>query len=419
MSMNNARPRHRSGRRRSWLVRPAGASVWILILVCAVVEPRSTAAQNAHLDSLTLYEQRIEAQEKQLHDLRNEIRQLRRRDQQLKREEVGTLEQLKILDREVALTSELLGKLEAKQERLEAQLEGIRAEHARAEEILGERRDRLARTLRAMYVRGSANAAEVMLRTSSLQDALTRFKYLSLLARNNERLVIEIRQQETYLARTRAQLTENLSEVAATTSETQSERRRLNESRSVRKSTLERVRQQRGEHQKMIADLAVSEQRLQGLIATLEHRRQEILDAGGSLEFGGFSNLRGRLPWPVAGHVANAFGRRTHPQHHTVTFNSGIDIAAASGAEVHSVAGGRVEYVSWLDGYGRTVIVNHAGYYTVYAHLSEVLVVEKQVVAPGDVIARVGDTGSLEGPKLHFEVRNKAEPLDPMLWLSK
>ncbi|UCE02033.1 MAG: peptidoglycan DD-metalloendopeptidase family protein [Candidatus Latescibacterota bacterium] len=392
----------------------------LLVLVWAGVQPWPAHAQSTPRDSLMLYEQRIGEQEKQLETLRREIRKLRRRDRELKNEEVGTLEQLKILDQEVGLTTDLLRELAAKQERLEAQLEGIVAEHARAQEILDERRDRLARTLRAMYVRGSANAAEVMLRTSSLQDALTRFKYLGLLARNNERLVLEIRQQEIYLAHTSAQLTENLSEVAATTSETQSERRRLEESRSVRKSTLERVRQQRGEHQKMITDLAASEQQLQSMIATLEHRRQEILASGDAIEFADldFIHLRGRMPWPVRGEVENPFGRRTHPQHSTVTFNSGIDIAAREGALVQSVGGGRVEYVSWLDGYGRTVIVNHgSGYYTVYAHLSEILVVEKQHVAPGDVIARVGDTGSLDGPKLHFEVRQKAEALDPMLWL--
>jgi murein DD-endopeptidase MepM/ murein hydrolase activator NlpD len=359
--------------------------VLLLALAWAGVQPWPAHAQSTPRDSLMLYEQRIGEQEKQLETLRTEIRKLRRRDHELKNEEVGTLEQLKILDQEVGLTTDLLRELETKQKRLEAQLEGIVAEHARAQEILDERRDRLARTLRAMYVRGS-----------------------------------EIRQQEIYLAHTSAQLTENLSEVAATTSETQSERRRLEESRSVRKSTLERVRQQRGEHQKMITDLAASEQQLQRMIATLEHRRQEIVASGDAFEFADldFIRLRGRMRWPVRGEVENPFGRRTHPQHSTVTFNSGIDIAAREGELVQSVGGGRVEYVSWLDGYGRTIIVNHgSGYYTVYAHLSEILVVEKQRVAPGDVIARVGDTGSLDGPKLHFEVRQKAEALDPMLWL--
>jgi cell division transport system permease protein len=370
-------------------------------------------------DSLALYEHEIEAQETHLRDLRRQIRDLRRRDQELKKEEVGTLEQLKILDQEVALSGDLLRRLEAKQRRLEAQLDGIRAEHGRAREILVERKERLARTLRAMYVHGSANAADVLLRTTSLRDALTRFKYLGLLARNNERLLLDIRQQEAYLARTSAQLTQNLAEVSATAVETQEERQRLDESRGLRRTTLRRVRQQLGAHQRMIADLAASEKQLQEVIATLEKRRSDLLGSEvPDFPEAGFRALRGRMPWPAAGPVTTRFGRRLHPKYGTVTFNSGIDIAASEGDPVRSVARGRVEYVAWRDGYGRTVIVHHgAGFYTVYAHLGEVLVEEKQEVEQGGVLGRVGDTGSLDGPKLHFEIRSQAEAQDPLLWL--
>lgn len=381
---------------------------------------RPAAAQVA--DSLVVYEQRIESQEEQLDKLRTKIKDLRKRDAKLRAEEVGTLKQLKILDQEVALTTDLLRELETKQDRLEAQLDGIRAEHALAEEILDERQARLARTVRAMYVHGSANAAEVMLRTSNLRDALTRFKYLGMLARNNERLFLEIRQQETYLARTQADLTENLSEVAATAAETGEERRRLTESRSVRRTTLSRVRSERSEHKKMLEDLALSETRLQGLLSELQARHEALLQAGGAQVFRDveFEKLRGRMPWPVLGRVMTKYGPQRHAKYSTVTFNSGIDIAAAEGEGVRAVAAGRVEYVSWLDGYGRTVILNHGdGFYTVYAHLSEVLVVEKQAVEAGHLLARVGETGSLDGTKLHFEVRNAAEAVDPLEWLTR
>ncbi len=371
-------------------------------------------------DSILVYEQQIESQEEQLDKLRKRIKELRKRESQLRKEEVGTLEQLKILDQDVSLTTDLLRELEEKQSRLEAQLAGIRAEHARAQEILDERQAKLARTLRAMYVNGSANPLEVLLRTSNLREALTRFKYLGMLARNNERLFQDVRQQEVYLARTQAELTENLSEVSSTTFETQEERRRLTESRSLRQSTLKRVRDERGAHQKMIEDLALSEARLQGLLSQLQERYEALLQSGGDQIFRDvdFAQLRGRMPWPVLGRVIGSFGPQKHARYGTVIFNSGIDIAAQVGEAVRAVAGGRVEYVSWLDGYGRTVIVNHGdGFYTVYAHLSEVIVLEKQVVEPGDLLGRVGDTGSLDGAKLHFEVRAAAQADDPMKWL--
>jgi len=391
---------------------------WTPALLAQEAPPRAVDVR----DSVRLYEQRIQDQEQQLESLRGQIRALRGRDQQLKKEEVGALEQLKVVDKEVALTTDLLRELEAKQERLQGQLEGIRAEHARAEEILTDRKDRLSRTLRAMYITGTANTAEVLFRTNNLRDALTRFKYLGLLARNNEKLYLDIRQQEKYLALTSTQLTQNLAEVSATALETQQEKRRLDESRALRQSALKRVRQERSEHQKSLQDLAASEKRLQSLITLLEERRESLLSVGRPQEFPdlGFRDLRGRMSWPVAGRVTTHFGLHTNPRHATQTFNSGIDIAAREGEPVHSVARGRVEYVQWLEGYGRTIIINHGtGFYTVYAHLSEVLVGEKEEVEPGQVIARVGETGSLEGSKLHFEIRDKAQALDPMMWLTR
>ena len=401
-------------------VRSRRPSIWFAVTAFLVASGLHGARAQDGQDSIQVYEKRIESQEEQLNQLRSKIQELRKRDRELRREEIGTLEQLKILDQDVSLTTDLLRELDTKQERLKAQLDGIRAEHARATEILASRQAQLARTLRAMYIHGSANAAEVMLLTSNLRDALTRFKYLGMLARNNERLFVDIRQQEVYLASTQAELTQNLSEVSSTAFETEEQRTRLTESRGVRQSTLSRVRNERGEHQKMLEDLALTESRLQGLLEQLQIHHEALLSSGGGQAFRDvdFGQLRGRMPWPVLGRVTARFGSQRHAKYATVTFNSGIDIAARASESVRSVAGGRVEYVSWLDGYGRTVIVNHGdGYYTVYAHLSEVMVAEKQPVEPGDLLGRVGDTGSLDGTKLHFEVRNKAQAIDPLTWL--
>jgi murein DD-endopeptidase MepM/ murein hydrolase activator NlpD len=89
------------------------------------------------------------------------------------------------------------------------------------------------------------------------------------------------------------------------------------------------------------------------------------------------------------------------------------------GAPVLAVARGRVEYTSEdYAGYGQIVILNHGdGYYTLYAHLSEILVEIGAEVESGQTIGRVGDTGSLKGTVLHFEVRKGGSALDPQQWL--
>lgn len=117
--------------------------------------------------------------------------------------------------------------------------------------------------------------------------------------------------------------------------------------------------------------------------------------------------------WPVAGRVSSGFGgRRRH---------DGIDVPAPRGALVRAAESGRVVYSgSGLDDYGNLVVVRHVGdYTTVYAHNRKNRVSRGEFVAKGDVIAEVGSTGNASGPHLHFEVRRRGRPLDPLRYLPR
>ncbi len=114
---------------------------------------------------------------------------------------------------------------------------------------------------------------------------------------------------------------------------------------------------------------------------------------------------------PVAGmtHLLSPFGRRDGKPH------EGIDIAAKEGTALQATAAGVVIYTgSNMDGYGETLVVKHEeNFYSVYAHLSQILVKEGQKVAPGKIVARSGSTGRASGPHLHFELRRGQKPFDP------
>jgi murein hydrolase activator len=107
-----------------------------------------------------------------------------------------------------------------------------------------------------------------------------------------------------------------------------------------------------------------------------------------------------------------------HPRYGTRVPQNGIDITAPLGTPVRAVAAGSVVYVDWLPGYGRTVILDHGGgFYTLYAHASSVAVHRGDRVVEGQTIAGVGDTDSIRGPCLHFEVRQGEKALNPREWL--
>lgn len=118
------------------------------------------------------------------------------------------------------------------------------------------------------------------------------------------------------------------------------------------------------------------------------------------------------LRWPLRGKIARGYGRRGKKHH------DGIDILARSGEPVRAAGAGKVVFADEHGGYGKLVLLRHdSGLITVYAHQSELLVKKGERVRGGDVIAKVGATGSAESPHLHFEVRKGIESKNPLQFL--
>ena len=117
----------------------------------------------------------------------------------------------------------------------------------------------------------------------------------------------------------------------------------------------------------------------------------------------------GRFRWPAGGYISQGYwyGHRA------------IDIANAVGAAIVAADSGYVSFSGWTDiGYGYLVVVDHGnGYQTYYAHLSNIFVTEGQVVATGEIIGAMGSTGNSTGPHLHFEIRYKGYPTNPLIFL--
>ena len=114
------------------------------------------------------------------------------------------------------------------------------------------------------------------------------------------------------------------------------------------------------------------------------------------------------------GTLSSPFGYRVHPITGEEGVHTGMDIAAQEGDPVAAAFYGTVLETGENDGYGKYVILEHAGgLETLYAHCSEITAEEGMVLRPGDVIAAVGSTGSATGPHLHFEVRLHGLRCDP------
>ena len=133
-----------------------------------------------------------------------------------------------------------------------------------------------------------------------------------------------------------------------------------------------------------------------------------------------FAALKGLLMMPVKGKIVSFFGHYKDRRFNVTQFQSGINIRADRGEPIRAVYSGQTLFSSWFKGFGNMIIIDHGDhYYTVYAHLEEQFKSKGDPVEAGEVIATVGDTGSLTGAGLHFEVRHHGKPMNPLGWIKK
>lgn len=161
---------------------------------------------------------------------------------------------------------------------------------------------------------------------------------------------------------------------------------------------------------------------LNKLLEMRKNHKQLLLSGGGqSFQTGflkkRFIELKGDLPFPVTGHIIKNFGADRIGETNIDFYSKGIIFKAKPGAEVKSVAAGKVSFIGKLLGYGKTVIVNQGyNYYVVYGNLNDIKVEEGQNVNSSDLIATVNSKTVYEKSGLYFEIRHFTDPVDPSKW---
>jgi septal ring factor EnvC (AmiA/AmiB activator) len=361
----------------------------------------------------------IEREAAELERVRRELEQARQEREKIAAQEGQILTQLNSIDSELTLKRRLLSGLSRKEERLEADLVRTRSRLADERARLAERREVLERRLRNIYKVGEKPGLQVLLGATSAVDLVRRFDWLLLVAAQDRRLVEDVRESVAAVRDAEQELARKQGEVRAIRLESEEQHASLEAKRQQRAGILQDVRQKKQSREQVIAELEYAEQQVQQLLEELEEKAKLALEGGLPPDGTGFGERKGQLPWPVTGQVVRWYGVQKDKRFGTTTFNGGIDIQADRESDVVAVHHGRADYVNWLPGYGQCIIINHGeGFYTLYAHTSKVFVSPGDAVAAGQVIASVGDTGSMLGDILHFEIRKDAEPINPAPWMT-
>jgi septal ring factor EnvC (AmiA/AmiB activator) len=368
----------------------------------------------------------LEAQKRrELETLSQQAREKRAQAGALKGQETRALGDLKRTERELTATRKRLKTLRARRERLDDQLELTRANLERSVASLTTKRDQLARRLRHIYMEGPARELEFLVSTRSFAVLMMRWDFLQMVAEQDRLLLESVETEKDRVEANKRRLETNLQEVSANAQRTTKESTKLTTLRTSRANTVQQIQSKREEYEAAAAELERSARAVAGLLARLERSRQaEATRARGEGRnpqpySGDFARGQGQLDWPAQGSVVGHMGLETHPRFGTQVRNDGIDIAVPVGTSVRAVAKGRVDFANDdYEGVGGMIVLNHGdGYYTIYSHLSDVSVSTGSEVAAGTVIGHSGETGSLKGPVLHFEVRKGSTPLNPESWL--
>jgi septal ring factor EnvC (AmiA/AmiB activator) len=333
------------------------------------------------------------------------------------RHEHGLLETLEGIDR---AASDLSTEVNGAQERAHEARQALDL----AERVAGEAEERQALTRQAMtarvvalYKAGSVGPVRAVFTASGPRELLARIYALQNLAKRDAALVARYRQEGERLAHARE---------TALAAAAERDRAALRFARGSRELGLERASKQ-----DLLREVRADRAREEAAIQELESAAQALESTLDGLGSGGrapplsrvpsvpFSSLRGQLPPPVAAPLAQRFGRVVDAEFRTETFHKGVDFAAQLGQPVHAVADGEVRFAGWFRGYGKLVIVDQGEqYFTVVGHLDGVRVRIGDSLRAGDVIGTAGETGSLGGAVLYFEIRRGSEALDPSEWLA-
>ena len=366
----------------------------------------------------------IQSEQRKLREAEQQLKEERRKAAEARDKETSLLAELDQVEQRLADKQREIGRLDARIKRAQGDVVSLRGEVRGLEDQRGSQEQALARRLRAVYkVHAQGGALPILFSGDDPVARAVAVRHLTSLAALDARLIQEYRGTSDRLEDRRRREETRERELADLKSDAQREQTEVDRDAAKRRALLARVRDERAYHERMVGELSDATRRLEAFIRDLQARQRRLarvppakpgLEPPGT----GFATLRGRLPWPTEGRIIAAFGAQVHPRFGTRTFRNGVDIEAGEGRDVAAVFAGHVVYTGWFKGYGNLIILDHDNeYYTLYAHVADILVKEGDDVRQGQRIGTVGDTGSLEGPRLYFEVRFQGKPQDPEQWL--
>ena len=372
------------------------------------------------------YDEELRYQNDAINALKLELKQLRSKIKTAESRERSTANRLSSIDKEISLTGKLIQSLKYEEEKARKTIYQLKNDILENENKLEALRTRYKQRVLKSYKKGRLTDLQKVFSSTTWRQAIYRTHYLKVISDIEKQLTKKIEKLLVDISRQKIELEVVLRDNLNLKREKQTQITSYRNMRIDREKELNRIRNDKKALTSYVSEKEAGIQQLEKIIKrVLEdkarfERELRIRQQQETLKTKSFKALRGQLPWPADGRVISKFGRQWNPKLKTTTENPGIDIKGKPGSSIRTVLGGVVTTITYIRGYGTTIIVDHGGgFYTVYSHVTNIQTNVDSQVRNGDVIAYMGDTGSINGAKLHFEIWGKGQKLDPEKWLRK
>ena len=372
------------------------------------------------------YSEELRYQNDAINKMKKEIEELSSKLRKANISETTTSKRITNLDEELALINKLIQSLKKEEDINREKINILKNDITIKENELNIMKNRYEQRVVNSYLKGRISDLEKVLSSTSWRQAVYRTQYLKIISSIEQKMTKEIENLLLKINKDKLQLESLLRRSILLKRDKQKQMSTLRNMRIKREKELTRIRQDKSALANYMQEKAAGVKQLESIIKkVLEdkarfEREERIRQQQEALKTKEFNLLKGQLPWPTEGRVISKFGKQWNARLKTTTDNPGIDIKGQPGSPIRSTMSGIVTTVTYIRGYGTTVIIDHGGgFYTVYSHVTNIQTHVDSEVRSGDVIAYMGDSGSVNGSKLHFEVWGKGQKLDPEKWLMK
>lgn len=342
--------------------------------------------------------------EKKLQKIKDELQENKEILRKTKKEEAAVLGRLSVIKKELTQTKRTLSRAQNKINTNEEQVGELKTELREKWGDLDQKEDQLKARIEEIYKSSGLNYLELLVSSNSMSDFFNRLYFFRKIVAYDAALVHEIREDMQQVKRKKASLERKTVEIKDLAKAVAEKKKEIAQKAEEKEELYGALQRRRKEYEARVAELEKSSKDLEVLILKKVAGRK-----------GGVVSGSGVFSWPLEGRITSRFGYRRHPLWGGRNFHTGLDIAGKYGKPIKAADAGEVIFAGWWDGYGKAVVVDHGRETTtVYGHLSRIYKSVGTVVAKGQIIGLVGSTGYSTGPHLHFEIRKKGKPVNPL-----